>query len=374
MATVTAFTAARSLAIENSSVTTGAVDASGNLILTTRGGTAINAGYVVGPAGTPVNTLQQTVKNNTGFTINKGSAVYISGATGVNALISKAQANSEATSSKTLGLVSANILNGNTGTVTTEGELTGLDTSAATAGDAVWLSGTTPGGLVYGISNKPVSPTHMVYLGVVIRAHATQGIINVKVQNGFELDELHDVVISSPAVTNVLARNTANDGWVNKNITAAMQPAGAILQVASAFITTNPTTTSGTPVAITGLTVTLTPRSSTSKFLLMAQIDHGTTSTGGTNSYFNLARGSTILGAGTGGTVNSASVVYFGDNTEMRTMNLAYLDSPATASAVTYNVYFHTYSNGVTNASINRRGVDTTYRGGSSLIVMEVAA
>lgn len=213
MATVTAFTAARSLEIEQSTVTSGTVDVNGDLILSTRGGTPINAGHVVGPAGTPVNTLEQSVKNNTGFTINKGSAVYISGATGDNALISKAQANTEATSSKVLGLVSDNILTGVVGEVITEGELTGLDTSTAIAGDSVWLSPTVPGGLVYGLANKPSAPNHMVYLGVVIRAHAVNGVINVKVQNGYELDELHNVAITAQEKGQILVHDGTN--WVN---------------------------------------------------------------------------------------------------------------------------------------------------------------
>lgn len=213
MATVTAFTAARSLEIEQSSVTTGAVDVNGDLILTTRGGTNINAGHVVGPAGTPVNTLEQDVKNTTGFTLNKGTAVYISGSTGSNVLVSKAQANSEATSSKTLGLISENILNDTTGQVTTEGIVSGIDTSTAIAGDSVWLSPTVPGGLTYGMANKPSAPNHLVYLGVVVRSHAVNGEIYVKVQNGYELDELHDVKISAPQKGDVLVHDGVK--WIN---------------------------------------------------------------------------------------------------------------------------------------------------------------
>lgn len=213
MATITAFTAARSLEIEQSSVTTGAVDVNGDLILTTRGGTNINAGHVVGPAGTPVNTLEQDVKNTTGFTLNKGTAVYISGSTGSNVLVSKAQANSEATSSKTLGLISENILNGTTGQVTTEGVVSGIDTSTAIAGDSVWLSPTVPGGLTYGLANKPTAPNHLVYLGVVVRSHAVNGEIYVKVQNGYELDELHDVSITSAEKGDTLVHDGIK--WIN---------------------------------------------------------------------------------------------------------------------------------------------------------------
>ena len=53
MATVTGLTAERMLEIENASVVEGEVDASGHLILSTKGGTPIDAGPVLGPAGAP---------------------------------------------------------------------------------------------------------------------------------------------------------------------------------------------------------------------------------------------------------------------------------------------------------------------------------
>ena len=51
MATVTGLTAARMLAIEAASVVSGAVDGSGHLQLETEGGSTIDAGNVIGPAG-----------------------------------------------------------------------------------------------------------------------------------------------------------------------------------------------------------------------------------------------------------------------------------------------------------------------------------
>lgn len=155
------------------------------------------------------------VKNTTGSTIAKGSAVYISGATGDNALITKARANAEATSSKTIGLVYANIAHDGFGYVVTSGKLTGINTASATAGDPVWLSPSTAGGIVFGLANKPTAPNHMVYLGVVIRAHAVNGEIEVLVQNGYEIDELHDVSISDPTTGQVIGYNGTI--WTNQN-------------------------------------------------------------------------------------------------------------------------------------------------------------
>lgn len=181
MAMVTAFTAARSLEVENSSVTTGAVDANGDLILTTRGGTTINAGYVVGPAGTPIGAIEQIVKNQSGVDIAKGDIVYISSASGGFALVSKAQANAYETASNVIGLASENIANGMSGQVMTEGVITGIDTSASTIGDVVWLSPTTPGGFAFGEENRPIAPNFAVYIGRVLNDHALLGSIYIRI-------------------------------------------------------------------------------------------------------------------------------------------------------------------------------------------------
>lgn len=160
--------------------------------------------------------LRQYVKNSSGSAMTKGQAVYVSGSNGSNALISLSQANAESTSSKTFGLLAQDLANNGLGYVVTDGLVTGLNTGTAAAGDAVWLSPTTPGGLVYGLANKPVAPNHMVYIGIVTRASATVGEILVKVQNGFELDELHDVLITSKANGDLLQYESATGLWKNK--------------------------------------------------------------------------------------------------------------------------------------------------------------
>lgn len=168
----------------------------------------------------------QQVKNATGSNIAKGAVVYISGATGGDALISLADADSEATSSKTLGFTSQAISNGAYGTVIEAGLLSGVNTASATAGQSVWLS-STAGGFVF--NAPPAKPAHSVYLGVVTRAHATEGEILVKVQNGYELNELHDVNAASPSTNDVLQWN--GTAWVNANV---------ISQVTSAIVDSAP--------------------------------------------------------------------------------------------------------------------------------------
>lgn len=165
--------------------------------------------------GAVASIMTQEVKNDQGAVLSKGQAVYVSGANGTNVLVKRAQANAEATSSKTLGLLAEDLAVNGIGKIITEGLLGGLNTSTATAGDPVWLSPTTAGGLVYGLANKPSAPNHLVYIGVVLRSNANNGEIYVKIQNGFELDELHDVKITSPVANQVIVRDPTNSFWQN---------------------------------------------------------------------------------------------------------------------------------------------------------------
>lgn len=164
---------------------------------------------------TTASTIKTKVQNNSGSSIAKGSVVYISGANGDNPLISLADADTEATSSKTIGIVEATIANGAQGYVIESGLITGVNTGSATAGQSVWLS-STAGGFVFGA--PPAKPAHSVYLGVVTRANTNTGTILIKVQNGYELNELHDVNAGSPTTGDVLQWN--GTAWVNAELDA----------------------------------------------------------------------------------------------------------------------------------------------------------
>ncbi len=144
-----------------------------------------------------------------GEPIATGKAVYVYTADGTNIIVRKASNATEATSSKTLGLlVEGGTTNFQT-RVVTNGKLGGLDTSMATIGNAVWLG--VDGELLYGLPNKPVAPAHLVYIGVVTRVNSNNGEIFVSIQNGFEVDELHDVTVVGRVNDSLLGYNSSTD-------------------------------------------------------------------------------------------------------------------------------------------------------------------
>ena len=166
-----------------------------------------------------VSVIKHTVKNSGAAVIDKGTPVYSTGSDGTNILVAKASNASESTSSKTMGLTQTQLTtlgSNQTGFVITEGLLDGLNTAGTTAGEPVWLG--VDGALIYGLTNKPYAPAHLVFIGIVTKVSAGNGEIFVKVQNGFELQELHnvDLITTTPVNGHILGY----DGtlWVNKTI------------------------------------------------------------------------------------------------------------------------------------------------------------
>lgn len=164
-------------------------------------------------------------RNATGSTLYKGTVVYISGSTGNRPNFVKAQANSEATSAGTFGVVYADIANNADGYVVTIGTIDTLDTRTTATnpftsvtladGDTVYLDPNTAGFIT---NVKPSAPNHLVYVGKVTRTSPTNGTIVYRIQNGAELNEIHDVSITSVANNDVLVYESATTLWKNKSI------------------------------------------------------------------------------------------------------------------------------------------------------------
>ena len=188
----------------------GALGLSGQILSSTSG----NVSWVTPTVNTVARDVQNQVK--AGVAINKGQAVYVTGADGTNIIVGLASNTSEATSSKTLGLLNATVAANGFADVVQIGKLSGLNTIGATAGDPVWLG--TNGNLIYGLINKPYAPAHLVFIGIVTRVNSNNGEIFVSVQNGFELNEIHDVDLKTtvPISGDILGFNGTL--WVNKTI------------------------------------------------------------------------------------------------------------------------------------------------------------
>ena len=181
--------------------------------------------------------LHVRVTNAESTTLNKGEVVYLFGASGNRATVKRASNTSDTTSSKTLGIVAESIASNQTGFVITQGVIDGLNLgSPYTDGDVLWLD-STAGQFT---RTKPTQPNHIVFIGVVERANAGNGQIYVKPQNGYELDEIHDVLISSPTSGNTLIYDAVAGLWKNANLTAGSNITITNAAGSISIATTNP--------------------------------------------------------------------------------------------------------------------------------------
>lgn len=144
-----------------------------------------------------------------------------------------------------------------------------------------------------------------------------------------------------------------------------------ILQVQSAIKTDAFSSTSSTFVDITGVSVSITPRFSTSTIWVVVTMPVSHSSPTG-DSVYRLLRGSTAIGVSTAGTTNGfgqASATYANS---MFTTGIAFLDTPATTSATTYKVQGVAVGGGT--FFVNRRAADTSFGGVTTITACEVAA
>jgi hypothetical protein len=161
-------------------------------------------------------------RNTTGSTITRGQVVRVNGASSGNLTIALAQGNTDPNTANTIGIASETIANNATGMVITSGLLRDLNTQTFTAGDLLYISATTAGLLVNTI---PTAPNHAVRMGYVVSAHPSNGIIYVAVNNGYELNELHDVNYPTTPATNDFLVYVTNR-WENQTASTARTSMG----------------------------------------------------------------------------------------------------------------------------------------------------
>jgi Cu/Ag efflux protein CusF len=195
-------------------------DTDGTLDLILKGG---NVKLQIGQESV-VRVVNKTATNITLLESNY-QAVRVTGAQGQRMKVDLAQATTDGLSAETIGLVTETIANNQEGFVTTSGLVRNINTTGSLQsetwadGDVLYLSPTVAGSIT---KVKPIAPNHLIVIGYVISAHATQGTIFVKVDNGYELDELHNVNITSEANEDFLQYESATQLWKNKALTGTL--------------------------------------------------------------------------------------------------------------------------------------------------------
>jgi len=151
-------------------------------------------------------------RNVNSFTLTKGTIVYINGESGNRPTIATASWVDDSNSATTLGFVAADINSNQTGYIVTNGLLRGINTTAYAPGTMLYLSSSGQ----Y-TSTIPISPLHEVRLGRTI-TQAVNGTIHVNIMNGYEIGELHDVLINGKQNGDLIIWDSGSLVWKNSKI------------------------------------------------------------------------------------------------------------------------------------------------------------
>jgi hypothetical protein len=187
-------------------------------------------------------------KNITGAQIDKGKVVRIVGATGDNPLIELADYGAESNSANTLGITTENIPNDSFGLVITEGILLGVNTIGMTAGQLLYLGSS--GSFT---TTVPIAPNHGVRLGEVLRQQQNNGSIYVRIDNGIELGEAHDVLYTGLTSGDLLVRS--GSVWKNSKSLSGSYSLTGSLNISGSQTIIGSQTVSGSMTVLNNLTV-----------------------------------------------------------------------------------------------------------------------
>ena len=156
---------------------------------------------------------------------------------------------------------------------------------------------------------------------------------------------------------------------------------GGIIQVVSVAKTDTFTTTAAisSPAAITGMACTITPSSNSNKILILANVGSSSATNGDYAARFHLFKGGSEISGAKGDARSSRTRMAFAarhsNSGRYSSQSMIYLDSPATTSATTYQLYMSVEPSGG-SACLNRSGNDSDQEAFSTTIstftVMEV--
>ncbi len=303
--------------------------------------------YYLPIANQSIQLGQQTVvkvKNSTGSPILKGKLVRINGGVGDNPLITTASWENDDNSANTLGMLMSTVAHNDFGYVLLNGILTGINTDPATftAGQVVYLSSS--GDYT---SVTPTAPKHTVRLGEVVRAHATVGSIFIKVDNGYELEELHNLLVVSASTGDLLTYNSSSAVWQNTK------------------------TLSGSYTIAGDLTITGTLSSSTSQFTQLTAsnitVVSGTINSRGIPNVLPTSIRRTIqVFPGAGSMVNSMNPINNANDTPFTQAGTATQGFLNGSAAIAYSVVSSTSTYGITTPDVGSTKVLCTSQRGPS--------
>jgi hypothetical protein len=178
-------------------------------------------------------------------------------------------------------------------------------------------------------------------MSTIINATKTNGVV-------IQPDNSGSLVLQTNNGTTALTIDTSQNATFAGTLTAtgklvaSSMPTGSVLQVVNTIKTNSFSTTSTTFTDVTGLSVSITPSSSSSTILVIASVTGiGTDVPNAGATGFILVRNSTTIAQGTGGTVNFTGHLSnrnLGGTAHTLNSALSYLDSPSTASAITYKI------------------------------------
>ena len=186
---------------------------------------------------------------------------------------------------------------------------------------------------------------------------------------------------SGTGTLTIAAPNTNTDYTLtlptNTGTIVTNKTAGTVLQVVQTVKTDTFSTTSTSYVDVTGLSVSITPSSATSKIYVVAQVTGGGTP-GTNNTNFRLVRDSTAICIGTSGggsRIQATTSTAVADGNVLAALVISFLDSPSTTSATTYKIQ-QIVPTGTGYLNRTSSDVDASYtaRGTSTITVMEIAA
>ena len=185
--------------------------------------TWLNLDYVPeGSAAYPEN-LFLTVVNKTGDNLLASGykVLKVQTAQGQKLAVDYALADSDANSADTIGVVYENINNNQTGKIVVIGELTGLNTTGSLQGetwndgDLLFLSPFVDGGIT---NIRPTAPNHGVIIGYIVYSHVNQGKIYIKIDNGYEIGELHNCYLPTPTHNDGIFWSSGTTRYENKSL------------------------------------------------------------------------------------------------------------------------------------------------------------